>query len=111
MLRVVALVEWRGGKEELWKGASMLQLISVLGALAILGAFAANQLGWIRPSQLSYAAANFVGAAILTAVAVVDRQIGFVVLQGAWTLVSLWGIVAILRGGGRGRNHRSSRRA
>jgi hypothetical protein len=108
MLRVAALVEWRGGKEELWKGASMLQVISVLGALAILGAFVADQLGWIRPSQISYAAANFVGAGILTVVAVADRQVGFVVLQGAWTLVSLWGMVSILRGGGRG-NRRSHR--
>ncbi len=76
----------------------MLQVISVLGALAILGAYAANQFGWINPSQLSYTVANFVGAGILTAVAVVDRQIGFVLLQGGWTLVSLWGAVAILRG-------------
>ncbi len=89
----------------------MLQAVSVVGALAILGAFAANQLGWVRPSQLSYAAANFVGAGVLTVVAVVDRQIGFVVLQGAWTLVSLWAIVAILRGGSHGGNRRSSRRA
>jgi hypothetical protein len=76
----------------------LLQVISVLGALAILGAYAANQFGWINPSQLSYTVANFVGAGILTAVAVVDRQIGFVLLQGGWTLVSLWGVVAILRG-------------
>jgi hypothetical protein len=78
-----------------------LQVVSILGALAILGAFAANQLGWINPSQLSYAVANFVGAGILTAVAIVDQQLGFILLQGAWTLVSLVGIVAILRGGGR----------
>ena len=78
----------------------MLQVISVLGALAILGAYAANQFGWISPSQLSYTVANLVGAGILTAVAVVDRQIGFVLLQGGWTLVSLWGVVAILRGSG-----------
>lgn len=89
----------------------MLQVVSVVGALAILGAFAANQLGWIRPSQLSYAAANFFGAGILTVVAVVDGQIGFIVLQGAWTLVSLGGIVSILRGGGGGGNRSSSRRA
>jgi hypothetical protein len=76
----------------------VLQAISILGAAAVLAAFAANQFGWIKPSQLSYAAANFVGAAILTAVAVVDRQIGFVLLQGTWTLVSLVGIVTILRG-------------
>jgi hypothetical protein len=79
----------------------LLQAISILGALAILGAFAANQLGWVRPSQLSYAVANLVGAGILTVVAVVDRQVGFVVLQGAWTVVSLIGIVGIPRGGGR----------
>ena len=77
-----------------------MQLVSILGALAILGAFAANQFGWIQPSQLPYAIANFAGAGILTVVAVADGQAGFVVLQGAWTLISLWGIVAILRGGG-----------
>lgn len=75
-----------------------MQVISILGAIAILGAFAADQFRWIKPSQLSYALANFAGAAILTVVAVVDRQAGFVVLQGAWTLISAWGIVIILRG-------------
>jgi hypothetical protein len=78
----------------------VLQIISIFGALAVLGAFAANQLGWINPSQLSYTLANFVGAAILTVVAIVDRQMGFVLLQGVWALVSLVGLVAILRGGG-----------
>jgi hypothetical protein len=77
----------------------MLQIISILGALAILGAFAANQCGWINPSRLTYTLANFVGAAILTAVAIMDRQTGFMLLQGAWTLVSLVGMVAIFRGG------------
>jgi hypothetical protein len=75
----------------------VLQVISVFGSLAILAAFVANQRGWIYPSQLSYAAANFVGAAILTVVAIVDQQVGFILLQGTWTLVSLIGIVRILR--------------
>ncbi|HEY6673845.1 MAG TPA: hypothetical protein VIZ59_02935 [Rubrobacteraceae bacterium] len=75
----------------------MLQVISVLGALAILMAYAANQFGWISPSRLSYTLANLVGAGILTAVAIAERQIGFFLLQGGWTLVSLWGIVRILR--------------
>ena len=75
-----------------------MQVVSVIGALAVLAAFVANQLGWIRPSQFSYAAANFVGAGILTFVAVMDRQIGFVVLQGSWTIISLLGIVRALRG-------------
>ena len=76
-----------------------MQFVSILGALAILTAFAANQFGWIKPSQLPYAAANFAGASILTVVAVVDQQVGFIVMQGAWTLISAWSIVAILRHG------------
>ncbi len=78
----------------------MLQVISVLGALAILGAFAANLFGWIQPSNLWYSVANFLGSAVLTMVAIVDRQLGFILLEGTWALVSLWGIIAALRGRG-----------
>jgi hypothetical protein len=76
----------------------VLQVISVLGALAILGAFTANLFGWISPSNLWYSVANFLGSAVLTVVAVVDRQLGFLLLEGTWALVSLWGIYSALRG-------------
>jgi hypothetical protein len=78
----------------------VLQVISVLGALAILGAFAANLFGWIQPSNLWYSIANFLGSAVLTVVAVIDQQLGFLLLEGTWALVSLWGIFAALRGRG-----------
>lgn len=77
----------------------MLQVVSIVGALAVLGAFVADQIGWVDPGRLSYAVANLVGGGILTVVAVVDGQIGFILLQGAWTLISLWGAFVILRGG------------
>ncbi len=76
----------------------MLQMISVLGALAILGAYAASQFGFVDPSKLSYQVANFLGSAVLTVVAVIAWQPGFILLEGAWALVSLWGIATILRG-------------
>ena len=82
----------------------MLQLISVLGALAILGAYAASQFGLVDASKLSYQVANFLGSAVLTVVAVVDWQLGFILLEGAWALVSLWGIVTVLRGGSTSRS-------
>jgi hypothetical protein len=78
----------------------MLQVISVLGALAILTAYAANLFGWIQPSNLWYSIANFLGSAVLTVVAVVDRQLGFILLEGTWALVSLWGIYSVLRARG-----------
>lgn len=77
----------------------MLQAVSILGALAVLGAFAADQFGWVDPGRLSYALANFVGATILTAVAAIEAQVGFIVLQGTWSLISLWGVFLILRRG------------
>lgn len=75
----------------------MLQMISVLGALAILGAYAASQLGLADASKPSYQVANLLGSAVLTIVAVIDRQLGFILLEGAWALMSLWGIATILR--------------
>ena len=81
----------------------MLQTISVVGALAILGAYAASQFGLADASKLSYQAANFLGSAALAVVAVLDWQLGFILLEGAWALMSLWGIATILRGARRQR--------
>jgi hypothetical protein len=80
----------------------VIQLISVIGALLILLAFAANQFGRLDTSNLSYQVANFVGSAILTVVAVIEVQLGFILLEGTWALVSLWGTIRVLRGEGPG---------
>ena len=78
----------------------VVQAISVIGALLILGAFAANLLQWMNTSNLWYSLLNFVGSAILMVIAVIDQQYGFILLEGTWALVSLWGTIAALRGGG-----------
>jgi hypothetical protein len=78
---------------------SMLQIISVLKALAILGAYIANQFRLIGPSNMSYSVMNFIGSAVLTVVALIEVQWGFILLEGVWALVSLWGIITLLRGG------------
>ena len=75
----------------------MLKLVSVLGALAILGAYAASQFGLADASKLYYQVANFLGSASLAVVAVVDWQLEFILPEGAWALMSLWGIATILR--------------
>ena len=77
----------------------MIQVISVLGALAVLAAYAANQFRWIGPSNLSYTLLNLIGAGVLSAVAILERQWGFLLLEGVWTLVSLLALIKLWSNG------------
>ena len=74
----------------------MVQLVSILGALAVLSAYAANQFRWLGPPNLSYALLNFFGAGTLTVVSIIERQWGFLLLEGVWALVSLWAAVKLI---------------
>ena len=75
----------------------MLQGFSLVGALLILLPFAGAQLGRLTVESLSYQVMNLIGATALTIVAVVERQYGFILLEGTWAIVSLIGIVRTRR--------------
>jgi hypothetical protein len=70
------------------------QLISLAGAAMVLAAYLGLQRGWLRREQRAYHALNLVGSILLTYVAVLDRRIGFIVLEGAWALLSLPGTIS-----------------
>ncbi len=69
------------------------QVIQIIGALLILGAFAANQRGGLATDSELYLGLNLVGSAILCVLAVASGQIGFVLLEGVWAIVSGWGLL------------------
>lgn len=73
------------------------QIVSLIGAAMILVAFAAQQSGKLRPEDARYLALNLAGAAILTYFAVQARNLGLTVLEGSWTLISLWSLAKSLR--------------
>jgi hypothetical protein len=72
------------------------QVIQILGALLILGAFAANQRGRIATDSQLYLALNLAGSVILCVLAITSGQLGFVLLEGVWAIVSGWGLLVVL---------------
>ena len=74
----------------------LIQLISLVGAGLILFAYAALQRGRWTSRAAPYLWSNLIGALLLTVVALADRRVGFILLEGVWAAVTLH---SILRGG------------
>ena len=76
------------------------QLFGIVGAVLELGAYLALQRGWLTLEQRVYHLMNFVGAGLLTWIAATERQVGLTLVEGAWALLSLPGVVKKLKGAG-----------
>lgn len=72
-----------------------IQLVQIAGSLLILAAFAANQRGtWAQDSR-PYLWLNLVGSTVLAALALEEKQFGFLLLEVCWALVSAYGLRAL----------------
>jgi len=70
----------------------MGQVVQLIGAAFILTAFIASQQNRMRLDSVQFLAMNTVGAGILAVVAAVNRDAGFLLLEGVWTWVSARGL-------------------
>ena len=65
----------------------------IVGALLVLIPFTALQLGRLRPDAAGYLWLNLLGSGLLAALALHGGQWGFLLLEGCWAGVAVWGLV------------------
>jgi hypothetical protein len=73
------------------------QLIQIVGALLNMGAFALLHFEIAASSALRYLIPNWLGSVLLVVSAYVDRQWGFLMLEGAWVIVTAHAITVRAR--------------
>lgn len=79
-------------------GSSMIaQGLSWAGALMILGAYAAQQLGWLKPVGAPHAVLNLMGGGLVAGVAALTHSPSVVMLEGTWALISAAALARALR--------------
>lgn len=75
----------------------MEMALQFAGALGILVPFTLLQFRLTTPQAWLYLSGNFAGAAILTWLALIESQWGFVILQSVWALAALAGLTHRVR--------------
>jgi hypothetical protein len=75
----------------------IFQVASMVGAILILTAFAAQQFQHLEAETKTYQMLNLIGGFCLCVAATHMRQYGFILLEGSWTVVSAWGVWRVVK--------------
>ena len=75
----------------------LMQGISIAGAVLVLTAYTAHQMRRMESETFLYQLLNLFGGAMLLSAAVSTRQAGLILMEGAWTIVSAYGLWKVFR--------------
>jgi len=78
-------------------GLDPLQQVSLIGAVMQLAVYALMQLGRLPTQSYPYQLANVVGSLLMMVVATVNREYGFILLEGVWCFTSVIGLARLVR--------------
>ena len=73
------------------------QALSLLGAVLILVAYAAAQMSKMSTGGTNYQLLNLIGSTALCVAAIAALQYGFILLEGSWAVLSVWGLWKVRR--------------
>lgn len=74
-----------------------VQMLSLVGAVMQLLAYALMQLGRLSSESYAYQLANVVGSLLMTIVATLNHEYGFILMEAVWCLTSAYGLMRLLR--------------
>ena len=75
----------------------LFHVLSVVGALMVLTAYALIQSGIWRELDAGYLALNIIGSLLLGIVAIDDQRAGFIWLEFAWAGLGFIGVVRAIK--------------
>jgi hypothetical protein len=74
-----------------------VQLVSLVGAVMQLVAYALMQLGRLPSESYPYQLANVIGSFLMTVVATINHEYGFILMEAVWFLTSAYGLIKLMR--------------
>ena len=74
-----------------------IQAVSLFGATLQLVAYALMQMGRLASASYPYQLANVVGSFLMTIVAVLNHEYGFILMEAVWFLTSAYGLLRLMR--------------
>lgn len=75
----------------------LARVLSLFGAVVVLVAYAANQMGRFDQRRYPYLLLNLLGGGILTVFAVRAKDPGLMLMEGSWVVISVAGILFTAR--------------
>jgi hypothetical protein len=78
-------------------GQAIMAGIGLVGSALVIGAYFANQQGWMASTGWRYSLLNLVGASLILASLLAEWNLPSVVMEAFWAAISLYGLWRWLR--------------